>query len=476
MEVSSVSAQSNRITEENAKKGTNEWQLLFTRFDDPILDRASPLIRFLRCSAIEGYASKTSVYPGDTIDFLVSTDRQIDFTIDIYRMGYYGGKGARHMLKIGPFQGAPQPVPQETIERLRECNWGKCTTFEVPKDWLSGVYLAKLSRVENFPVQSYIIFVVKEKRKCDLLVQVSDLTWHAYNKWPYRDSLYDDGSPDAWPTPLPLHVRVSLDRPYARYCQVVDTALSAGSGEFLLWEFPLSFWLEQQGYDVAYCSNVDIHLEPEILQNCKAFLSVGHDEYWSRPMFNAVTAARDAGMSIGFFCGNSVSGEIQFFENSVTHAPARAISRVKHFEDEDMLMGVRTYGGGYCNWVVTKDDHWMYRGTGMKNGDYIPGLIGWEFHGTPRMIIKGLEVVASDRVATGKGRETRHSGIIYPGPKGNWVFNAGTIWWAEGLSSPPGHSPARYIHRSGTFGVDERVQQMTRNLLDRFIADSPFKW
>ena len=213
-----------------------------------------------------------------------------------------------------------------------------------------------------------------------------------------------------------------------------------------MWEFPFAFWLEAEGYDVTYCSNIDIELEPEILKNCKAFLSIGHDEYWSRKMFNAVTMARDEEMSIGFFCGNAVSCEIVFYNSSVTGTPARAFARKPLFEDEDTIMGVKSYGAGYGNWVVKKEDHWIYDGTGMKNDDYIPGLIGWEYHGTPLNIIKGLEVIAASeilrtdwmtRIGPEVKGEKKHSAIIYPCPKGNFVFNAGTIWWAEGLSSPP---------------------------------------
>ncbi len=300
-------------------------------------------------------------------------------------------------------------------------------------------------------------------------------------------SLYDDGSAKLWTSHQ--HVRVSFDRPYGRYCQVTDTALSAGSGEFLLWEFPFALWLEEQGYDVAYCSNVDIHIDPQVLKNCKAFLSVGHDEYWSRKMFDEVTAARDAGVSIGFFSGNAVSGEITFYDSTVTGAPARAFARVPGFEDEDTLMGVKSYGSGYGNWVVTKAGHWIYEGTGMKTGDRITALIGWEYHGTPLKTIPGLEVVASSKtLRPSKGWESdyiekkgkytlgQHDAVIYPGPKGNWVFNAGTIWWPEGLSNPPGHVPARQNPVSGAFGVDSRVQQITKNILNRFISDSPFKW
>ncbi len=81
----------NRIVEENRKPGTVEWQLQYTSFDNPITLASHPLIRQLRSLAIEGYASKTSVLPVETIDFMVSLDPPGHFTIDLYRMGYYWG-------------------------------------------------------------------------------------------------------------------------------------------------------------------------------------------------------------------------------------------------------------------------------------------------------------------------------------------------------------------------------------------------
>ncbi len=461
----------NRIVEENSKPGTVEWQLQFHRFDTPITLASYPLNRYTRSSAIEGYASRTSVLPGETIDFMVSMRPAGKFLLDIYRMGYYGGMGGRHMARLGPFQAEPQPVPLMTVERLRECAWPQSAALTVPDEWPSGVYLGKLTREEPFGAQSYIIFVVKDRRPSDLLCQVSDFTWQAYNKWPGKDSLYDDGTPEVWYTGP--HVRVSFDRPYAKYCQCLEAPLSVGSGEFLLWEHPMTFWLEQQGYDVAYCSNLDLHLDPSILQTSKVFLSVGHDEYWSRQMYEAATKARDEGLSLAFFSGNSLDTEIILYESSVTGAPARAFARKEPFADEDKLMGVRSYGPGYGDWIVTQPAHWIYEGTGLQAGDKIPAIIGWEYHGTPADI-PGLEVVASGPLyPRGSQEETRHSAVVYPGPRGNWVFNAGTIWWPEGLSCPPGHIPARVGGVGGPFGVSPMVQRITANVLNRMIRESP---
>ncbi len=471
-------AKDNPTVIENMKPGTVEWQLQYTYFDNPMTIAAHPLNRRLRCSAIEGYSSKTSLYPGETIDFMVSMNPSGSFIIDFYRMGYYEGMGAREMGSVGPIKAHPKPMPMMSIERLRECDWDKSFSLKVPDDWPSGVYIAKFTRQDTPGLQNYVIFIVKSLRKTDLLCQVSDLTWQAYNRWPGLDSIYNDGTPD--PYYVGTGVRVSFDRPYAKYCQVLDSSLSSGTGEYLLWEHPMTFWLEQQGYDVGYCSNLDLHMDPDVLSKAKVFVSVGHDEYWSRKMLEETIRARDDGLSIAFFSGNSVYWEIEFYDSSITGAPCRAFSRKQNFQDEDTLMGVKSYGPGYGDWVITNPDHWIYEKTGLNAGDKLPGIIGWEYHGTPADI-DGLEIVASsqldgcirEKLSEGPVEENQvHHGIVYPCDKGNWVFNAGTIWWPEGLSNPPGHIPARG-NCGGTFGVLKPIQKITSNILDKMIGDSP---
>ena len=113
---------------------------------------------------------------------------------------------------------------------------------------------------------------------------------------------------------------------------------------------------------------------------CKAFLSVGHDEYWSREMFDNVVEARDAGMSIGFFSGNSVYWEIEFHDSEVGGAPCRVFSRKRLFDGEEAsLMGVKSYGPGYGDWTVTNPRHWIYEGTDVGDerqdtGDHRVGV------------------------------------------------------------------------------------------------------
>lgn len=466
---------SNPIVVENQKTGTLDWQLTYTRVDSKM--------RF-RSSLIEGYVSKQSVSAGQSLDFFVSTDPVSSFQIDIYRLGYYGGLGGRHMKTLGPFDGLTQPLPEVGPKRLRECRWKKCVTLEIPQDWLSGVYLGKLSASKH-RYQSYVIFIVTDTRKVDLLFQCSDHTWQAYNQWPDGYSLYTNDRKDG--KVLVSGVQASFDRPYGKYVQIYDNPLSQGSGEFLLWEFPFSFWLERQGYDTTYCSNKDVITMPETLARAKGFLSVGHDEYWDPKQYDHLKKAITDGLNVAFFCGNSVCF-VTPSTPSTDGRPNRVIERAGRYggirekekpmmadlpmdgPNEANLIGAQTVTpfNGSGDWIVTKPDHWIFNGTNLKKGDRFLGLVGWEFHGEPANI-PGLEVVAEGPTFTADDRESHYTATIYPGPKGNFVFNASTIFWSQGLSNPPGHMPP-ISHHGRPQGPDVRVQRITANVLNRMIG------
>ncbi len=162
------------IRTENERAGTTDWLLQNTRVD--------PKTKY-RCPWIEGYCSHTSLRTGDSLSIMVSTNPASPFVLDIYRLGYYGGKGGRHLAQLGPFKGAVQPDPEVAEERLRECHWEPAAKLTIPKDWPSGIYLGKLT-AEKEKLQSYVIFIVRDDRPCEFLFQCSDTTWSAYNRWP----------------------------------------------------------------------------------------------------------------------------------------------------------------------------------------------------------------------------------------------------------------------------------------------------
>ena len=469
------------ITAENTKPGSTDWQLTRMRLDKS---------EGIRTSFIEGYCSRQSVKAGEVLDIFVSTKPAARFKLEVFRTGYYGGCGARLMAEYGPFEGREQTVPEIGERRLRECHWDKTTSITIPQDWLSGVYLGRLTTLPASPDepywQSYIVFIVKDDRKADILLQCSDNTWQAYNRWPDTFSLYDDGVHPGMVSPPGIDI--SFDRPYGKYRQIYENPQSVGSGEWLCFEFPMGYWLEQHGYDVSYCSNSDM-LTPERGLKCKAWISAGHDEYWDVRQYHSAMAMRDAGVSLLFLSGNSVCW-VSPFSDSSSGASSRIITRdapyaglarqtkfdeLKKFEghttgpDEGLLMGainvIPVNGGG--DWICTKPEHWLFEGTGMKKGESIPGMVGWEYHGDPAKI-PGLEVVAGGTAWQGGVNPQQWTATIYPGPKNNFVFNAATIWWAQGLSKPPGHMPV-WSHYSRPHGPDARVQQITENLLRRAL-------
>lgn len=216
---------SNRIVAENDLPGTLDWQLAQTRIE--------PTSRY-RSPWIEGYVSHCSIEAGQTLQFMISSTPSSPFSIDIYRLGYYGGKGGCWKHSSGQLPGGSQPMPEAGERRLVNCQWSSSYELQIPDDWLSGVYVGKLTEATE-GLQSYVIFVVRDRRPVDFLFQCSDHTCQAYNRWPSQFSLYDDGE-DQW------HwggkSEVSFNRPYGKYCQILDAPLSLGSGEFFLWEFP----------------------------------------------------------------------------------------------------------------------------------------------------------------------------------------------------------------------------------------------
>ena len=468
------------IAAENRKEGALDWQLTRMRLDQT---------GGIRTSLIEGYASRQSVLAGESLELFVSTAPAARFQIEIFRTGYYGGRGARLMTTLGPFDGKTQPVPEAGAKRLRECRWEAWASLKIPADWPSGVYLGRLTTLPEAGQpywQSYLIFIVRDSRRAGVLFQCSDNTWQAYNKWPASDSLYTD--------PRGAHARgvaVSFERPYGKFPQIYDNPQSLGSGDYLCLEFPLAYWLEQHGYDVTYCSNSDL-LEAEAITRCRTLISVGHDEYWDLRQYEATKKAIEAGVNVLWLSGNSVFSVTPFTASSSGQAN-RTLERVGHFAgltdaevdqerkvftadyhragpDESLIMGARSIvpfnGGG--DWTCTKPEHWVFAGTGMKAGDSIPGLVGWEHHGAPANL-PGLEVVAEGTTWRAGTTPAHYTATIFPGPKGNFVFNAATIFWAQALSSPPGHM-LPWSHWSRPQGPDARVQQITENLLRRALA------
>jgi hypothetical protein len=139
------------------------------------------------------------------------------------------------------------------------------------------------------------------------------------------------------------------------------------------------------------------------------------------------------------------------------------------FQGEQELMGSTSYGVGFADWTSDKPEHWAFAGTNMKQGDRVPQLVGWEYHGLPVGKHPDLVVLSQGPVYAANGAKLAgtYATTIYTARRGNLVFNAGTCWWNVVLSTPPGfQSPPRKDFQR----EDSRIQRITKNVLDRMIA------
>jgi hypothetical protein len=488
----------NPIVAENLRPGTSEWQLA-----RPATGRE-----------IEGYAGATSVNRGEAIDLYVHTGAP-SFALDVFRMGWYQGLGARRVFGPAAVAGTAQAMPLlEPHTGLADCAWTNPFPLSAGSrkhgddgadwaDWMSGVYLARLTASDS-GAQSYIIFVVRDdERQADLLVQLSMTTYQAYNPWGGK-SLYHWGS-----TEHKRAAKVSFNRPYAANGQNPAAAYGMGAGEFLTnlqphpdtykisnagWDCNTVRWLEREGYDVAYCTNLDTHGMPGLLRRYKAWLSIGHDEYWSWEMRQQVEAARDEGIHLGFFTANCAYWQVRLETSPASRTAGRIMvcykkaardplaaggadpSRVTDkwrspalARPEERLVGVM-YAGDPVDGdiVIAAAQHWVFAGTGCTHGATLPGLLGYEVdcvHDRAQATEATVEILAESpwTALTDAGRNGVAHMSIYTAPSGALVFATGSIQWAWGLDDF--NVPALRTSR-----VSEAAQQTTRNVLARFLA------
>lgn len=475
----------NPIQRENAQTGTVEWRLT-----KPAMDRE-----------IEGYASRTSVNRGDAISLFVHAAGS-SYTMEVYRMGWYGGLGAR--LVFGPVirRAVSQPMPSmDSRTGFIECSWTDPYILAVGsegdhEEWVSGVYLAKLT-AEPSGAQAYIIFVVRDDaRPSDFLFQSSVTTYQAYNNWGGK-SLYDFNSAGGR-----AHL-VSFNRPYARSSNPA-AAYGNGAGDFVTnnavpptdrsspsgWEYNMVRWLEREGYDVSYSTNIDTHADARLLEPHKGWLSVGHDEYWTWDMRAHVEAARNRGVNLAFFSGNVCYWQIRLEPSLLTGDPYRTIVSYKddalqrdpyaldgagrrdrltvRWRDapvnrpEESLIGVM-YDGNPVDGdiIVTNPDHWAMGGTDLHAGDRLPRLLGYEADRMFESAPPGTTVLAQSPYEFEGQPHLAHM-TSYTLSDGTTVFAAGTIQWSWGLDD----FNAPELRRSS---MNAGAQQITRNVLARFL-------
>ena len=453
--------------------------------------------------SIRGFTGDISYNRGQTVTFRVSTTAAA-FTIDIYRLGYYGGRGAR---KIATVKGIKQTQPscrREAATGLIDCgNWMNSGSWQIPSSATSGIYFGRLVRADTGGASHAFFIVRDDSSRSDLLMQTSDTTWQAYNDYG-GNSLYVG-------QPAGRAYKVSYNRPFVWRA---GSSYAGVSNPFNA-EYPMVRWLEANGYDVSYSTGVDSDRRGNLIQNHKVFLSVGHDEYWSARQRSNVDAASQgvARVNLAFFSGNEVFWKTRWeksidgrntpyrtlvcFKETFANRPIDPLDpptwtgtwRDPRFSPpadggrpENALTGqLFTVNGIQFNDLTVDSTYGKLRFWRHTTLATMPpldppqtlgrSLLGFEWDEDldngfrPRGLIRLSATTA--RVAGrildygssyGPGIAT-HSLSLYRRPNGALVFGAGTIQWSWGLDRNHDNNAGAPVA-----GPDVRVQQATVNL------------
>ena len=430
---------------------------------------------------LQGFTTNISYDQGQTVQFKITAN--VGYRMDIYRLGWYGGDGARRMAAMTGFPAGVQgQCPVQATTGLVDCGgWSVSASWAIPPDAVSGVYFAHL--IGNDGGESHIVFVVRNDRsRSDIYYQTSDTTWQAYNDYG-GNSLYTGGPLMGGNTPRAA--KVSYNRPF------VTRGVDSGQDWIFNAEVPMIRWLERNGYDVSYESGVDTDRYGGLIRNHKVFMSSGHDEYWSGQQRANVTSARDAGVNLAFFSGNEVFWKTRWEDNHRTLVSYKETHENAHIDPsgewtgtwrdnrsfnpegsrpENALTGTLfsvTSGTTAIDVPASYHNMPFWRDTNV--GTSLPGgTLGYEWDSDTHNSVRppglvdlsattasGVSVL-QDQGSTYATTTASHSLTLYRAPSGALVFGAGTVQWAWGLDA---------LHDRDPTPVSRPMQQATLNLL-----------
>jgi len=380
---------------------------------------------------IQGFATDISVNRGSTVSFKVNTDAS-NYHLDIYRLGYYGGNGARKVATVQPSATLPQTQPAclfDTSTKLTDCgNWSVSASWTVPVTSTSGIYLARLVRADTGGA-SHIIFIVRDDAShSDLLFQTSDLSWQAYNDYGGFSLYGTSGNEFDFSN---RGFKVSYNRPFA------TRAVEQGVTWVFNAEYPMVRWLEANGYDVSYFTGVDSARYGNLLLNHKVFMSVGHDEYWAGVQRTNVEAARNAGVNLAFFSGNTMFWKTRW-ESSIdsTNTPYRTLVTYKETYENAKIDPSPEWTGTW------RDPRFSPPSDGGRPENAVKGTL-FMVNG-PRIPPDAIQVPAED----GQMRFWRNTSVASLSPGQTATMSAGTLGYEWDVDLDNGFRPAGLIHLS----------------------------
>jgi hypothetical protein len=415
------------IIAENKRPGTNAWRI------------PHPGPHY----GIEGFADRTSAHEGQHVRLFVSTGAR-RFIVRAFRMGYYGGKGARLVWQSRSLRGSLQRgVSVSSSTNTVQALWRPSLRIKITRAWVPGDYLLKLSGTDGS--QRYVPLTVTDPASRAAVVMMNGVTtWQAYNDWGgyslYRGA---DGTYESRAR------AVSFDRPYSS---------GAGAAGFLINELPVVQLAERLGLDVTYITSVDLHSRPHLLTRHRALVSLGHDEYWSTKMRRAALIGRSRGTNIALLGANADYRHIRFSasrwgRHRIEICYKSAIEDPQYGRNNDAVTVEWRYpplnkpesvlnGAIYeCSNVsahgrFVSTPRWLFHGSGIHPGTWMRNLVYGEYDrvqpGFPTP--STIQILAHSPLSCGP-RATYADITYYSAPGGAGVFDASTSSWIPYIGS-----------------------------------------
>jgi N,N-dimethylformamidase beta subunit-like, C-terminal len=433
------STAANAVRRENSRPGTPGWE-----------------IPAGAGTVITGYASETSVAPGQSFHLHVAAPLGSRYRVLVYRLGWYRGIGGRLVMCVPGCRSTdaaiaqPPPTTPGSVTGLFRAPWLVTDHVEIPPYAVSGYYEAKLEIVGGGHAGAVgsVPLIVRQSPAAPasaVLVQVPVNTWEAYNLWGGK-SLYQFGTS--------RHAsEVSFDRPFdQRNFHNMGTEL----------ELPWVRFLERIGIDVSYQTDVDTDRAPGSLLHHRLVFAIGHDEYWTQRIRGAFNGALALSTNLMF---GSNSGEwrmryatgrrtiVEWRDPSIDPIHNRRLDNgfFRTFgEPECELMGVQHRWAAQRNLtapstsytvVGPRRDPWLAV-AGLAPGDMIAGVVGYEWDSLTPGCFAGHVVPLMTALIPGSDGVPRSADMVRATARsGGRVFAMGTMELAWALDDLDGRSP-----------------------------------
>ena len=353
---------------------------------------------------LEAYCWPASVNPGEPVGLHVSGNGgpvDVEVTLEVgERRVVWRAEGIRPGLHETPSDASAQG-----------CGWPPALEIPVGEDWRSGYHSVTLS-AGGERAEAFLVVRPAPSDRAPILLVLSTTTYQAYNDWG-GPSLYTGGTRVSFerplakgflvkPEPAGRMMQPDPDREamgYRNWARPLGLSDWSGSAGWWNWERPFTRWARAHGYPLDVALSWDLEQHPEVLAGHRLFVCVGHDEYWSWGMRDALDTFVGGGGNAVILSGNTCCWQVRFDDDY------RAMTSFKYLSAADPVLGTgderyltgswsdrrvgrpetSTFGltftrGGYSRYglgapessaayVVHRPDHWLFEGTGLERGE-----------------------------------------------------------------------------------------------------------